>query len=79
MESHIVLTSSSSSSSSFYTTTLGNTSQLERERTINSIDLQEERRILWEIKRVEKIKKQVDAYDAHDKLIKDKKVSVIEV
>lgn len=51
---------------------------LERERTITSIDLKQEREILKQIHRLEKVKREVQAFEAHDKLIKNKKVGSTE-
>jgi hypothetical protein len=49
-------------------------SDLERRRTLNSLPLAEERAILKEISRAQKLKLQVADYYAYDKRIKDKKV-----
>jgi hypothetical protein len=47
---------------------------LERDRTVNSIDLKDEREILRQISRLEKSRREADARDARDRRIKDKKV-----
>lgn len=51
-------------------------SALERERTITSIPLAEERQILKEINSVKKSQLQIAEYDAIEKQIEEKRVSV---
>jgi polyribonucleotide nucleotidyltransferase len=53
--------------------------QLERDRTTKSMPLKEEREILKQISKAEKIKREVQAFEAYDKTIKSRKVKVAEL
>ncbi|KAL7567631.1 hypothetical protein ACA910_000225 [Epithemia clementina (nom. ined.)] len=50
--------------------------KLERERTIVSIPLKQEKEILWQMSRVEKLKKQVQEFETFDAEVKEKKAQV---
>jgi len=50
--------------------------KLEHDRTIVSISLKEEKEILWQMSRVEKLKRQVEEFQSHDKKIKAKKAEI---
>lgn len=53
---------------------LGFVSALERQRTINSMPLAEEREILKQIARVQKKKREVEVFENYDAQLKEKKV-----
>ena len=49
-------------------------SDLEWERTINSVTLSKEKEILRKIIKLEKLKHDIHAYESHDKQVKEQKV-----